>query len=47
MIISESGIRNNQGIKYLKSLGVDAVLIGEIFMRAPDIGAKVKEVMNL
>ena len=47
VIISESGIRNNQGIKYLKSLGVDAVLIGEIFMRAPDIGAKVKEVMNL
>ena len=47
VIISESGIKNNQDIKYLKSLGVDAVLIGETFMRAPDINAKVKEMMGL
>lgn len=32
-IVSESGIKSASDIKYLKSLGVDAVLIGETFMR--------------
>lgn len=46
IIVSESGIKTNEDIKYLKSLGVNAVLIGEVFMQANDIEAKVKEVMG-
>ncbi len=46
IIVSESGIKTNDDIRYLQSLGVNAVLIGEVFMQAQDIGAKVKEVMG-
>lgn len=43
VIVSESGISTSEDMKYLKSLGVDAVLIGETFMRAASIGEKVGE----
>ena len=46
IIVSESGIKTNNDIGYLQSLGVNAVLIGETFMQAQDIAAKVKEVMG-
>ncbi len=46
VVIAESGITSYEKVMFLKSLGVDAVLIGEAFMRSPDIGAKVKEVMG-
>jgi indole-3-glycerol phosphate synthase len=42
-LVSESGIRTRQDIERLREAGVRAVLIGETFMRAPDIGAKVDE----
>jgi indole-3-glycerol phosphate synthase len=45
-IVSESGIRTHEDIMFLKSLGVNAALIGETFMAASDIGAKVKEVLG-
>lgn len=43
IIVSESGIRSHSDILFLKSLGVNAVLIGEVFMDAEDIGAKLRE----
>jgi indole-3-glycerol phosphate synthase len=46
IIVSESGIKTHQDIMRLKSLGVNAVLIGEVFMESEDISAKVKEVMG-
>lgn len=46
VVISESGIKNHEDIMFLKSLGVRAVLVGETFMVARDIGAKVKELMG-
>ena len=46
VLVSESGIRTNADIRRLQDAGLDAVLIGETFMRAPDIGAKVREVMG-
>lgn len=46
IIVSESGIRTKENISYLRSLGVDAVLIGEVFMQSEDIGAKVRELMG-
>lgn len=44
--ISESGVRSHDDIVMLKALGLDAVLIGETFMRAADIGHKMKEIMG-
>jgi len=46
VIISESGIKSYEDIMFLKSLGVNAVLIGEAFMEADDIAAKMKELMR-
>ena len=42
-IVSESGIKTHEDMKYLRGLGVDAVLIGETFMRAPSITEKINE----
>lgn len=44
--VSESGIKSHEDVKFLKNLGIKAVLIGEAFLSAPDIGAKVREVMG-
>jgi indole-3-glycerol phosphate synthase len=46
LLVSESGIRTRADILRLEAAGVHAVLIGEAFMRATDIGAKVKELMG-
>jgi indole-3-glycerol phosphate synthase len=45
-LVSESGIGTRQDILRLEAAGVRAVLIGETFMRAPDIGAKVDELQG-
>jgi indole-3-glycerol phosphate synthase len=37
-LVSESGIRTRQDLERLREAGVQAVLIGETLMRAPDIG---------
>jgi indole-3-glycerol phosphate synthase len=43
VVVSESGIRHRQQIEELEQVGVDAVLIGEALMRAPDPEAAVRE----
>jgi len=43
VVVSESGIKDYNDIKYLRELGVDAVLIGETFMRAHSIKDKINE----
>ena len=42
-LVSESGIRTRADVQRLASAGVKAALIGETFMRAPDIGEKLRE----
>jgi indole-3-glycerol phosphate synthase len=42
-VLSESGIRTRGEIEELERVGVDAVLIGETLMRAPDLEAAVRE----
>jgi indole-3-glycerol phosphate synthase len=42
-VVSESGIRNREQIDELEQVGVDAILIGEPLMRAPDPEAAVRE----
>lgn len=46
VVVSESGILSREHVRRLADLGVDAVLIGETFMRAQDIGDKVRELMG-
>jgi indole-3-glycerol phosphate synthase len=43
VVVSESGIQNRHQIDELEQVGVDAVLIGEALMRAPDPEAAVRE----
>ena len=45
-IVSESGIETYEQVMFLKSLGVNAVLIGETFMRAENIGEKVRDLIR-
>ena len=43
VVVSESGIHYREEIEELEQAGVDAVLIGEVLMRAPDTEAAVRE----
>lgn len=43
LLVSESGICNRADVERLQAGGVRAVLVGETFMRASDIGAKLDE----
>jgi len=46
ILVSESGISKPEDTRRLVEAGIDAVLIGETFMRAPNIADKVREVMG-
>lgn len=45
IVVSESGIKDRSDMEKLRKWRVDAVLIGESLMSAPDIAAKVKELL--
>ena len=45
IVVSESGIRGQADVELLRHLRVDAILVGEALMAAPDIAAKMKELM--
>lgn len=45
-IVSESGISSPEEIGYLQSIGADAVLVGEHFMRQPSVGKAVRELLG-
>jgi len=45
IVVSESGIKNRSDMEKLRQWGADAVLIGESLMSAPDIAAKMKELL--
>jgi indole-3-glycerol phosphate synthase len=46
LIVSESGISSSDDIKRLKSAGINVLLIGEAFMRAPDPGEELKKLLS-
>jgi indole-3-glycerol phosphate synthase len=43
LIVSESGIHKREDVLLLMEAGVHAMLIGESLIRAPDVGAKIRE----
>lgn len=46
LFVSESGIRTTADVARLRKAGVQAMLIGESLMRAPDIGEAVDELLG-
>jgi indole-3-glycerol phosphate synthase len=46
IFVAESGIKTNEDIQRLKQHGVDAVLIGETFMRSPDKAQALKQLLG-
>lgn len=47
IFVSESGIKTAADVENLRKIGVNAVLIGETLMRAPDKKAKLNELKGL
>jgi len=45
IVVSESGIKEHSDMEKLRQWGVNAVLIGESLMSAPDIATKMKELL--
>ncbi len=46
LVVCESGIESGEQVKRLEKLGVHAFLVGEALMRAPDPGAKLRELLG-
>jgi indole-3-glycerol phosphate synthase len=46
VVVSESGIHHRGQIEELEQVGVDAVLVGEVLMRAPDPESAVRELSD-
>ena len=46
-VVAESGIRSAEDVARLAAIGVDAILVGEALVTAPDIGAKVRELAGM
>jgi len=46
IVVSESGLSEPQQLRALIDIGVDAALIGEAFMRSPDPGQRLRELLH-
>ncbi len=47
LLVSESGIKDRADVVRLEQAGVDAILVGESLMKAPDIGVAVARLLGL
>ena len=47
VIVSESGINRGEDLRMLADFGVNAVLVGEALVTAPDVAEKVRELTGL
>nr|MDQ2687804.1 indole-3-glycerol-phosphate synthase TrpC [Armatimonadota bacterium] len=45
-LIAESGIKTPADVARVADAGAHAILVGETFMRAPDIGAAVRKMLG-
>jgi indole-3-glycerol phosphate synthase len=46
LVVSESGISSRDEMQRLEAAGIDAVLVGEGLLRAPDVSEKTRELMG-
>ncbi|MFC2043926.1 indole-3-glycerol phosphate synthase TrpC [Chloroflexota bacterium] len=46
IVVSESGIKDHSDMEKLREWGVDAALVGESLMSAPNIGVKMEKLLN-
>lgn len=46
IVVSESGIRSREDVCALMKAGIHAFLVGEVLMKADDIGAKFEELLH-
>jgi len=46
IVVSESGIKDRDDVARMQSLGVNAVLVGEALMSAPDIARRMRELLG-
>lgn len=46
IVVSESGIYTREDVEALHEAGVNAILVGESLMRAPDIKRRIKELLG-
>jgi indole-3-glycerol phosphate synthase len=46
LLVAESGIRNADDVRRLRAAGVDAILVGETLMAAPDPAAALRELLG-
>jgi indole-3-glycerol phosphate synthase len=47
VLVSESGIRTRDDVERLQTAGISAILVGEMLMRADDIGLAVEQLLGL
>jgi indole-3-glycerol phosphate synthase len=45
--VAESGVHTRADVRRLAAMGADAVLVGEALVTAPDVGAKVRELLGI
>jgi indole-3-glycerol phosphate synthase len=46
LVVAESGIRNAADVSRLRAAGIDAILVGETLMTAPDPAAALRELLG-
>jgi indole-3-glycerol phosphate synthase len=46
-VVSESGIFTSKDVELMERVGVDAVLVGEALVTAPDMAARVRELTGI
>jgi indole-3-glycerol phosphate synthase len=46
IVVSESGIQSAQEVELLRQAGINAILVGEVFLKERDIGRKVRELQG-
>jgi len=45
IVVSESGIKERSDIDRLRASGINAVLVGEALMSAPNIAARMRDLL--
>jgi indole-3-glycerol phosphate synthase len=47
IVVAESGIHNNQDVKFVKEAGADAILVGTSLMKTDNVADKINELLSV